>query len=47
MNPLVRWLNGWPGRVAQHLQWVAPLFDRAPLALLKRESNADAIRRLP
>jgi hypothetical protein len=28
MNSLFRWLIGWPERVAQHLQWVAPLFAR-------------------
>jgi hypothetical protein len=28
MNSLVRWLIGWPERVAQHLQWVAPPFAR-------------------
>src|SRR5258705_4949837 len=28
MNSLIRWLIGWPERVAQHLQWVAPLFAR-------------------
>jgi len=47
MNSLVPWLIGWPERVAQHLQWVAPLFARTPLELLERGSNADAIRRQP
>src|SRR5580692_5242000 len=36
---MVRWLIGWPERVAQHLPWVAPLFARAPLELLERGSK--------
>ena len=28
MRQVIDWLIGWPGRVAQHLLWLAPLFAR-------------------
>src|ERR1700722_20518301 len=47
MNSLVRWLIGWPERVAQHLQWVAPLFARVVVGWVFLWSGWGKLQNLP
>ena len=47
MNSLVRWLIGWPERVAQHLQWVAPLFARVVVGWVFMWSGWGKLHNLP
>jgi putative oxidoreductase len=47
MNPLVRWLIGWPERAAQHLQWVAPLFARVVVGWVFMWSGWGKLQNLP
>jgi putative oxidoreductase len=47
MNSLVRWLIGWPERVAQHLQWVAPLFARIVVGWVFMWSGWGKLQNLP
>src|SRR5882762_3544794 len=47
MNSLVRWLIGWPERVAQHLQWVAPLFARVVVGWVFMWSGWGKLQNLP
>jgi len=47
MNSLIRWLIGWPERVAQHLQWVAPLFARIVVGWVFMWSGWGKLQNLP
>jgi putative oxidoreductase len=47
MNSMVRWLIGWPERVAQHLQWVAPLFARIVVGWVFMWSGWGKLQNLP
>ena len=47
MKSLVRWLIGWPERVAQSLQWVAPLFARIVVGWVFMWSGWGKLQNLP
>jgi len=47
MNSLVRWLIAWPERVAQHLQWFAPLFARIVVGWVFMLSGWGKLQNLP
>src|SRR5277367_5301497 len=47
MNSLIRWLIGWPERVAQHFQWVAPLFARIVVGWVFLWSGWGKLNNLP
>jgi hypothetical protein len=47
MHSLARWLIGWPERVAQHLQWVAPLFARLVVGWVFMWSGWGKLQNLP
>src|SRR6202453_29510 len=47
MNKLTNGLIGWPERVAQHLQWLAPLFARIVVGWLFLWSGWGKLHNLP
>jgi putative oxidoreductase len=47
MISLIRRLIGWPERVAQHLQWVAPLFGRIVVGWVFMWSGWGKLQNLP
>jgi putative oxidoreductase len=47
LNKLTDWLIGWPERVAQHLQWLAPLFARIVVGWVFMWSGWGKLHNLP
>ncbi len=47
MKLLIRWLIEWPGQVAQHLTWLAPLFARITVGWVFMWSGWGKLQNLP
>jgi len=47
MKSLIRWLIAWPERVAQYLQWVAPLLARIVVGWVFMWSGWGKLQNLP
>jgi putative oxidoreductase len=47
MKTLIDWLIGWPGRVARHLGWLAPLFARIVVGWVFLWSGWGKLNNLP
>jgi putative oxidoreductase len=47
LNKLTDWLLGWPERVAQHLNWLAPLFARIVVGWVFMWSGWGKLHNLP